>query len=111
MGKPPIKVNLRQITPFLQSVRKKFNPQQMILFGSRARGEALKFSDYDLLIISSAFSKYNFYQRMVEVYHLQKVPVAIEVICLTPAEFKARRNSLGIIQEAVREGVDITAAS
>lgn len=48
---------------------------------------------------------------MVEVYHLQKVPVAIEVICLTPKEFKARKKNIGIIQEAIREGVDITVAA
>ncbi len=83
----------------------------MILFGSRARGEALKSSDYDLLIVSPTFFKYDFHQRMVEVYHLQKVPVAIEVICLTPEEFKERKKYLGVIQEAVKEGVDITVAS
>ena len=61
--------------------------------------------------IPPAFLKYEFHQRMVEVYHLQKVPVAIEVICLTPEEFKERKKYLGVIQEALREGIDITVAS
>ena len=37
----------------LVAVLKSYDPERIILFGSRARGEADEYSDYDLIVSSS----------------------------------------------------------
>ncbi len=43
------------INDFIYQVKKNFSPQLILLFGSRAREEHLKESDYDFIIVSSKF--------------------------------------------------------
>ncbi len=102
-----ITLQLKSLHPFLRLVTKKFHPEKVILFGSRARGDNLLESDYDLLFVSAEFKKYTIYERMVEVYKLQDVPVVIDIVCLTPQEFKAQQKIEGVVRDAVREGVEI----
>lgn|SRR3989338_7044409 len=99
---------IRSIKPFLEKVKRKYSPQEIILFGSRAKGTHHKDSDYDLLIIAESFRKIDFYDRCVLMYKLKRgLKVSMDNVCLTPEEFEHRRKLLGIIQEAVREGVVI----
>jgi len=44
-----------EIEEFLKRVRERFEPKLILLFGSRARGEELKKSDYDLIVVSEKF--------------------------------------------------------
>jgi len=94
--------------PYLKKVKKEFNPDKVILFGSRARGDFQKDSDYDLLIVAKKFKGINIYERSVAAYHLKRnVPVAMDILCLTPEEFEKRKKQIGIIQEADKEGVTL----
>jgi len=93
-----------RIDSFIEKIKKRFNPQKILLFGSRARGDNLKDSDYDILIISNEFRDLNFRERIIEIYKLVEEPLNVEVICLTPEEFEARKNELSIVGVAVREG-------
>ena len=97
------------LSPFLSSLQQSLGRARVILFGSRARGDARPNSDYDLLIISHAFSGVRFYERPVRIYQLLPRNIDVDLICLTPEEFKARSKSLSIIGEAAREGVELTA--
>lgn len=60
-----------------------------------------------MLIVSEKFRDYEFYDRLVNIYKLQNIPVNIEVICLTPDELKERSTKINIIRTAVKEGVEI----
>ncbi|MFV2040784.1 MAG: nucleotidyltransferase domain-containing protein [Candidatus Hydrothermarchaeales archaeon] len=93
-----------KIDRFIKKIKKRFNPQKILLFGSRARGDNLKDSDYDILIISNEFKNLNFRERIIEVYKLVEEPLNVEVICITPEEFDARKNELSIVGVAAREG-------
>ncbi|MBI2133798.1 nucleotidyltransferase domain-containing protein [Candidatus Woesearchaeota archaeon] len=42
---------------FIMKIRKQFNPDKIILFGSRAEGNAWVYSDYDFIIVSDKFEK------------------------------------------------------
>ncbi|WP_457613901.1 nucleotidyltransferase domain-containing protein [Methanocaldococcus sp.] len=44
-----------KIREFINKLKEKFKPYKIILFGSRARGEYLEESDYDLIIVSDYF--------------------------------------------------------
>lgn len=97
----------RRLKPFLERVRRRLGTVRFILFGSRARGDALKDSDYDLLVVSAAFSGIRFYERHVLLYSLQRERLDIDVICLTPEEFTARSKELSVVGIAAREGVEL----
>ena len=99
----------RPLKSFVHRVLSEFGPAQVILFGSRARGDAHPNSDYDLIVVSVAFKCIRFYDRHVRIYTLLPWNIDVDVICLTPEEFEARSKSLSIIAEAAREGVELTA--
>lgn len=87
----------------------RFPGARVILFGSRARGDHFKDSDYDLLVISPAFEGVRFGERMARVFDLwDQYPAEIEPLCYTPAEFEMKRHELGIVRQAVAEGIEIT---
>jgi len=94
----------RSLRAFLKKLKGRFSPEKIILFGSRARGDYLVDSDYDIMVISGAFQDLTFRERVIEVYKLLDEPLNVEVICLTPEEFERRRNELGIIGVAAQEG-------
>lgn len=95
----------KEIREFLQAARVK----EGILFGSRARGDALETSDVDLLIISDQFEGESMPRRMIRLQSLWKLPSYLECLPYTPEEFERIKNSSGVIQAALREGIRITA--
>ncbi len=90
---------------FSKKLKKKLNIKKIILFGSRARGDNLKSSDYDFLIVSEDFEKKPFIFRASELYDYWDEPVDIEPLCYTPKEFKKKKIQLGIVKTAIDEGV------
>ncbi|MGB9674860.1 MAG: nucleotidyltransferase domain-containing protein [Nanopusillaceae archaeon] len=77
---------------------------KIILFGSRARGDYLKESDYDFIIVSKDFKNIPITKRI----ELALIDENVDVICLTPEEFEKEKNFLGsVVSYAVKEGVEI----
>lgn len=56
----------------------------LVLFGSRARGDALEDSDWDIAVVSTDFAGLNPLQRGVRV--LECMRPGVEFVCLTPDE-------------------------
>lgn len=85
-------------------------PEQIILFGSAARGEAGPHSDLDLLVIKSG--QYHSGRLTEEIYmSLFGVGAAVDVIVVTPEDVERYRDSLGlVIRPALREGRVVYAA-
>jgi len=95
-----------KITDFLRKVREKYNINQAIFFGSRARGEHLKDSDYDIILVSTDFRDIFFTRRSALMYDFwHHWPIEIEPLCYTPEEFELKKNQIGIVSEAVKEGI------
>jgi len=95
-----------KITDFLRKVRKKYNINQAIFFGSRTRGEHLKGSDYDIILVSDDFRNIFFTKRSALMYDFwQHWPIEIEPLCYTPEEFETKKNQIGIVSEAIKEGI------
>ena len=92
---------------FIQAIKKRYRPQKVLLFGSRARDEASARSDYDLLIVSSVFEGVQLTDRATAVYRIWPLWADLDCLCLTPDEFERSRHRVSIIREIDREGVPL----
>lgn len=81
-----------------------FNPEKIILFGSRARNEATDRSDVDLLVICKDGNSR--YRLMVEMDRaLRGILIGRDIVVMTPEEFERGKHLIGsIAQPASLEG-------
>jgi len=97
-----------RIEDFVRRVREKYEITQAIFFGSRARGDYLADSDYDVILVSPDFRGIFFSQRSALMYdYWTHWPLDIEPLCYTPEEFEAKKQQIGIVSEAVKEGINL----
>jgi predicted nucleotidyltransferase len=88
----------------VKRIVKEFDPEQVILFGSQARGDAGPDSDVDLLVVMDvAGSKL---EKCLEIRGaLRDFPVPLDIIITRPGEFAWRKDVVGTIEwPASREG-------
>jgi predicted nucleotidyltransferase len=81
--------------------------ERMILFGSRARGDWLLTSDADVMIVSPDFQGHRFADRSAEVLARWRGRVDLEVFCYTPDEIAERKREIGLVAQALKEGLQI----
>lgn len=91
------------IQEMARRIVEKFDPVQVILFGSYARGTAGPDSDVDLLVVMPVEGSRH--ERVVEIrVAINGMGLAKDVFVVTPEEVEKYRNVVGtIIKEAVRE--------
>jgi len=95
-----------------EAIRKHLPDARIIIFGSRARGDALKESDIDLIVVSKRFEGMHFADRAT---HILKIlwregalpPVDVDLLCYTPEEFEERRREISVVSEALKYGVEL----
>ena len=80
---------------------------KLILFGSRAEGKKGRDTDVDLLVVSDAFKKLDFFQRGAKMYDYWNLNYPVDFLCYTPEEFKKLKNQITIVREAVEHGIEI----
>lgn len=81
--------------------------EQIILFGSRAKGTFSRYSDFDLMLISRDFEGVPWYKRAAKLYLFWKEDYPIELLCYTPGEIARKKDKLGIVSEALRTGIKV----
>ncbi len=88
----------------MKRIRAEVDPDRIILFGSRARGEARQDSDFDLLVIKESDEPR--YRRAAPLYTLlADLPVEVELMVYTPAEVREWSNvPQAFVTTALREG-------
>lgn len=90
-------------------------PERIILFGSRARGEAREDSDVDLLVIESepfgpARSRFNEIARLE--HAMGSIPLATDILVYTSEEVEQLKSSANhVVARALREGKVLHARS
>lgn len=97
-------------TETLPRLLERIRPRRVIVFGSRARGEALKDSDLDLLIVADDFRGTPWLERPVRVMEECDIHLPVELLCYTPDEYERKRQELGIVRTASEEGIDLLKA-
>ena len=84
-----------------------FRPSKVLAFGSRVRGDALKDSDLDVLIVSEAFRGVRWLDRPVGVMQECDIRLGVELLCYTPEEYERKLGELGIVRTANDEGMEL----
>lgn len=112
MGAPPSNRTKSELTPtgdrlldeITGAIVERFRPRRIMLFGSRARGDALPDSDYDLFIEMD--TDLALLQRSTAVQRLfPRRRWAMDVIVFTPGEVRRWRNDIGsVVYSVEREG-------
>ncbi len=95
------------LTEMVQRIVERFHPLRVVLFGSRARGDARPDSDYDLLVVMPDGTD----RRAATVAMLgalNGVPAFVDVVVTTP-ESLAKVSGLraSVLIPATREGITI----
>lgn len=87
------------------AILKSYDPERIILFGSRARGEADEHSDYDLMVIKRTDRP--FLDRLCDmVPYLRQITRPADILVYTPEEF-ARMAETGLGWVVRQEGVTL----
>ncbi len=87
----------------ISRINKEISLNAAILFGSRARGDARKTSDYDIILIG------DFQERFIDrgkiISHLLP-SMAIDIFCYTPSEFEMMFSSFNLTAiDGIGEGI------
>ncbi|MDI6738313.1 MAG: nucleotidyltransferase domain-containing protein [Nanoarchaeota archaeon] len=98
------KVN-KWLKDYTRILRSKYGAEKIILFGSRARKDHLVNSDVDLIVVSRKFYGMNWIKRVEKLAKSWKGYVDIEPLCYTPEEFEEKSKQIGIVRQAVKEGI------
>jgi len=78
-----------------------------ILFGSTARGDRLKDSDVDLIVISDDFREMDLPHRFFVLQKNWKPHIDLEAFGFTQEEFDRLKDKSVILQEATEYGINI----
>ena len=91
----------------LPKIVEELNPESVLIFGSRARGDANEDSDIDVIVVSSYFADMPFLRRMP--YVLRKVPFVrhVDYLCYTPGEYERIKYESSIIMDALENSVEL----
>ena len=96
--------NQHPVETMVQRLVERFAPDQIILFGSHARGTAGPGSDFDLLVIMPVTGSKR--EKRIDMrVALNDIAVPKDIVLATPEEVARERDLVGsVIRPALREG-------
>ncbi len=101
---------MQEIDRVIRAIRRWDPEARIILFGSRARGDHLKGSDYDIIVISGKFEGMRFSDRaslLLKTLYRERIILPLELLCYTPEEFERKRKMIGVVREALSYGIEL----
>ncbi len=107
MGRKTI---IEQLGEYRKMINKEIPISKMILFGSRAWGKPHRDSDIDIIVVSPVFKDVRRLDRGVDLHLKWNLHYPVDILCYTPEEFKKKKKFVGIVQQAVKEGIEIKAS-
>ncbi len=85
-------------------VLRECHPEKVILFGSRANGNATEDSDLDVIVVAEMFERIPFLKRMAFMLKKVRFQKHIDFICYAPQEFERIQRSSAVLQDALAHG-------
>jgi predicted nucleotidyltransferase len=111
MGKRKIEKIKEKVKKFKESIKKKFFVNEIVIFGSAARGEMGKHSDIDIIVVSEKYGRKDVFKivpKLYEEWHeRQKIGYPVDIILLNTKEFNKLKKEVSIVSEALREGIRV----
>ncbi len=101
------KKHLNKLLKFKKELSQKVKVKKMYFFGSRATGNAMPDSDFDLLVVSPDFNKKKFRYRSLGFRAYWTLDYPVDFLCYTPEEFDRKKKQIGIVQQTEKEGIEI----
>ncbi|MEW6063461.1 MAG: nucleotidyltransferase domain-containing protein [Nanoarchaeota archaeon] len=101
------KKHLEYLKRFKRRLSRHISIQKMYLFGSRAKGNPKKWSDFDLIIVSENFKDKPSFERAVGFHDYWDLDYPVDFLCYTPEEFNKLSKQITIISQALEEGIEI----
>lgn len=98
---------IKKLETFRNAVNNEIPIAKMLLFGSYAKGKSRKWSDVDLIVVSSKFRKKKSFQRARRLYDYWNLKYPVDFLCYTPEEFNKLKKQITIVREAVETGIEI----
>ena len=93
-------VDMPPLEDITRLIVERFNPRRIVLFGSRARGQAHEFSDVDLFIeMETDLPPVERDIRVDEIFGLRSWPM--DIVVFTPAEVIGEREMTGSLVSVV----------
>lgn len=102
-------VIIKKLQKFKAQVNRDFYLKKMFFFGSRVSGKSRPDSDIDLILVSSKFRKLDSIERGAKMYDYWDLDYPVDFLCYTPEEFERKKKQVGIVRQAVKEGIEIKA--
>lgn len=90
----------RDIVIYINKLTERLQPLFILLFGSYARGEAGRYSDYDLFIVATALPC-DYWERQL-LLDMEK-PAWVDVVAFTPSELEQILHR-GLVLDALLDG-------
>ncbi len=101
------KKDLILVKEFKENLGKIIPIRKIILFGSRVKGKTHEWSDFDLIIVSDKFKGIISFKRGSLLYDFWNYNYPVDFLCYTPEEFNRLKNKVTIVNQAVKEGIEI----
>ena len=81
--------------------------EALILFGSRAEGNADEWSDYDFVVVSPDFEGIPFLDRGRLMFPFRERGASYDFLCYTPQEYRELASRPTVVKEASDRGIRI----
>ena len=85
--------------------------EEIIIFGSAAKGEMKKDSDIDLIIVSNKYFRKDTFSIRPKLYGIwhekEKINYPVDIILFGKKEFEKEIKRISIVSEAIKEGIRI----
>lgn len=93
----------------LPKIVESLSPRRVLLFGSRAAGDARPESDLDVIIVADTFASIPFVRRMAYVLGIARFPKHVDYLCYTPDEFARIQDTSSVVRDAMDHYAELTA--
>lgn len=101
------KETTNQVNEFANNILVQLPDAKIYLFGSRARNQHTRTSDYDLIVVSEQFKNISTPRRLEKVYACWDGTYQADILPYTPDELKHQKQLLTIANKAMQEAVPI----
>lgn len=91
-----------ELNRIVETLKEKYDPEKIILFGSLVTGQTKSWSDIDLVVIKPTSKR--FVERLKEVALLTRPRVGVDFFVYTPEEFRIMREQAHSFQQVEMAG-------